>query len=49
MDNTKALRVNAFKNSKDDYRIWSNRFLSAAMVRGYREILMGKEIKMPKH
>ena len=43
MDNTKAIQ------SEDDYRVWSKCFLSVATVRGYREILTGKKIKIPKH
>ena len=48
MDNTKAICVIVFKGNKDDYRVWSKRFLSAATARGYREILTGKKIKIPK-
>ena len=48
MDDTKAVRVFAFKDNKDDYRVWCKRFLSLATVRGYREMLTDKKIKIPK-
>ena len=43
MDNTKAILVIVFKDSEDYYRVWSKHFLSAATIRGYREILTGKK------
>ena len=49
MDDMKVIRVIAFKDIKDDYRVQSKRFLSATTVRGYREILTGKKINTPKH
>ena len=45
MNDTIAMHIIAFKDSEDDYRVWSKHFLSAATVRGYREILSGKKIK----
>ena len=49
MGNTKAIHVIVFKDSKDDYRVWSKHFLSAATVKGYKEISTGKKIKIPKY
>ena len=46
MDDTNTIRVIVFKDSKDDYRVWSKLFLSAATVRGYGKILTGKKIKI---
>ena len=46
MDDTKAVLVIAFKDGENDYRVWSKRLLSASTVIGYREILIGKKIKI---
>ena len=49
MDDTKAKGAIAFKDIENDYRVYSKRFLNAAIVRGYREISTGKKIKITKH
>ena len=43
MDDTKAICIIALKDSNDGNRVRSKCFLSAATVRGYREIFNGQK------
>ena len=49
MEDKKTILVFAFNERKNGHRIWSKHILSVAKGRGYKEILMGKKLKIPKH
>ena len=43
-DVMKAIRVVSFNDKKENYRMWSKKFLSIANARKYKEILMGSMV-----
>ena len=44
----KTIRIIDFKDDRDEFRMWSKKFLSLAGLRKYRNVLMG-ETEVPKH
>jgi hypothetical protein len=43
----KTIRVLPFSGKKDDFTMWSKRFLARARVRRYRDVMLGKSF-VPK-
>ena len=40
----KAIRVIAFNGKQVDWIVWEEKFLAKANIKGYKKILLGKEI-----
>ena len=47
MSDQSAIRVLIFSGIKEDWSIWSERFLAKAKRHGYKDVLLGKEV-IPK-
>jgi hypothetical protein len=43
-DTTVSIRVIPFTGKKEDWRIWSVKFLACARCKGYRDVLLGKDV-----
>jgi hypothetical protein len=43
-DTTVSIRVIPFTGKKEDWPIWSVKFLAPARCKGYRDVLLGKDI-----
>ena len=40
-NNEKAIRILTFSGKKDDWMMWSDKFMAKAMMKGYDEVLGG--------